>query len=45
MLLLVLLALAGQPAPPADAVLIAGGAGLAEMVGFAALYRAWPSGR
>ena len=39
-LLLVLLALAGQPAPPADAVLIAGGAGLAEMVGFAALYRA-----
>jgi drug/metabolite transporter (DMT)-like permease len=39
-LLLVLLALAGQPAPPTDAVLIAAGAGLAEMAGFAALYRA-----
>jgi drug/metabolite transporter (DMT)-like permease len=38
-LLLVLLALAGQPAPPVEAVLIAAGAGLAEMVGFAALYR------
>ena len=38
-LLLVLLALAGQPAPPGEAVLIAGGAGLAEVVGFAALYR------
>ena len=39
-LLLVLLALAGQPAPPADAVLIAAGGGLAEIAGFAALYRA-----
>jgi len=39
-LLLVLLALVGQPPPPVDAVLIAGSAGLAEMVGFAALYRA-----
>jgi drug/metabolite transporter (DMT)-like permease len=39
-LLLVLLALAGQPAPPGEAVLIAGGGGLAEMAGFAALYRA-----
>jgi drug/metabolite transporter (DMT)-like permease len=38
-LLLVLLALAGQPAPPGEAVLIAGGAGLAEVIGFAALYR------
>ncbi|HEX5901329.1 MAG TPA: EamA family transporter [Solirubrobacteraceae bacterium] len=39
-LLLILLALAGQRPPPADAVLIAAGAGLAEMAGFAALYRA-----
>jgi drug/metabolite transporter (DMT)-like permease len=38
-LLLVLLALAGQPAPPGEAVLIAAGAGLAEVLGFAALYR------
>jgi drug/metabolite transporter (DMT)-like permease len=38
-LLLVLLALAGQPPPPGEAVLIAAGAGLAEVVGFAALYR------
>jgi len=37
--LVLLLALAGQPAPPVEAVLIAAGAGLAEMVGFAALYR------
>jgi drug/metabolite transporter (DMT)-like permease len=39
-LLLALLALAGQPPPPGDAVLIAAGAGLAEIAGFAALYRA-----
>lgn len=39
-LLLILLALAGQGPPPTDAVLIAAGAGLAEMAGFAALYRA-----
>src|SRR4051794_1389370 len=38
LLLLVLLALAGQAAPPAQAVAIAAGAGLCEMLGFAALY-------
>jgi drug/metabolite transporter (DMT)-like permease len=38
-LLLAVLALAGQPAPPAEAVLIAAGAGLSEMIGFAAFYR------
>ena len=39
-LLLGLLALAGERPPPGDGRLIAAGAGLAEMVGFAALYRA-----
>src|SRR4051812_21430039 len=39
MLLLVLLAVTGDPAPPPGAALAAAGAGIAEMVGFAALYR------
>jgi uncharacterized membrane protein len=39
-LLLVLLALSGQGPPPNHGMLIAVGAGLAEMLGFAALYRA-----
>jgi drug/metabolite transporter (DMT)-like permease len=39
LLLLALLALAGQAAPPAQAVAVAAGAGLCEMLGFAALYR------
>jgi len=41
LLLLVLLAAAGHPAPPPDAGLAAAVAGCAEVVGFAALYRAW----
>ena len=39
-LLLVLLALSGHGPPPNHGMLIAVGAGLAEMLGFAALYRA-----
>src|SRR5262245_2557641 len=38
LLLLVLLAAAGQPAPPLGAVLAAAGVGCVEVVGFAALY-------
>jgi drug/metabolite transporter (DMT)-like permease len=38
-LVLTLLAAVGRPAPPSSAVLAAAGAGLAEVVGFAALYR------
>ena len=38
-LVLALLALAGQPAPPPGAVLAAAAAGVAEVVAFAALYR------
>jgi drug/metabolite transporter (DMT)-like permease len=39
LLLLVLLALAGEASPPARAVAVAAGAGLCEMLGFAAFYR------
>ncbi|MEP6953296.1 MAG: DMT family transporter [Solirubrobacteraceae bacterium] len=42
--LLVLLAVSAQPAPSGGAVLVAAGAGVAELVGFATLYRSLARG-
>jgi drug/metabolite transporter (DMT)-like permease len=42
--LLVLLAASGQPAPSGQAALVAAGAGIAELVGFATLYRSLARG-
>jgi hypothetical protein len=45
LLLLGLLAVTGEAPPPSGAVLAAAIAGLAELIGFAALYRGLASGR